>query len=333
MSHHQLLARLKARAISLLLKLPGALFLWLLAGWAAGYFGTLHWRFEQASNFKPQYFFGSLAFAAVFAAMKRWRWMFAALCCASIVSASIIPWYLPKAGTSAKMDSSRPGDQRLRVLFSNVLFTNQRHEPLIDLIRAENPDLIFPQEITPSLAEALNGIREAYPHGVIKPGEHADGIAALSRLPLVKAEDAGIGEYMGPSLDVRLQLGDRLLHILSTHTPPPRDDFHLRQRNENLRVLTERIQTLSAPKIVIGDLNVTMWSPYYQSFIETSGLVNAREGFGLLPSWPSDSWPLRIPIDHCLVSSDVRVINLRTGPNIGSDHLPLIAELAIPPGK
>lgn len=333
MSRNQLPARLKARAISLLLKLPGALFLWLLAGWAASYFGTLHWRFEQASNFKPQYFFGSLAFAAVFAAMKRWRWMAAALCCASIGSASLIPWYLPKAGASAKMDSSKLGEHRLRVLFSNVLFTNHRHDPLIDLIRAESPDLIFLQEVTPSLADALNGIRDAYPHGVIIPDEYAAGIAALSRLPLLKAEDAGIGHYMGPSLDVRLRIGERIVHILSTHTPPPRDAFHLRLRNENLNALAEQIRTLPPPKIVIGDLNVTMWSPYYQSFVETSGLVNAREGFGLLPSWPSDLWPLWIPIDHCLVSSDVQVINLRTGPNIGSDHLPLIVDLAIPAAK
>jgi endonuclease/exonuclease/phosphatase (EEP) superfamily protein YafD len=319
-------ARLKTRVISLFLKLPGALFLWLVAGWAAGHLGTLHWRFEQASHFQPQYFGGSLAFAAVFAAMKRWQWMLAALCCASISGASILPWYLPKAGVDSNLQS-RP---RLRVLFSNALFENRRHDLLIHLIRAENPDLIFIQEITPSLAEALKEIRDAYPHGVIKPDEYAAGIAALSRLPLVKAEDAGIGEYLGPSLDIRLQVGDRLLHILTTHTPPPRNALRLKQRNENLNALAERIRTLPEPKMVVGDLNVTMWSPYYQSFIEASGLVNAREGFGLLRSWPADSWLLRIPIDHCLLSRGLRIVDIRTGPNIGSDHLPLIVDLALP---
>jgi endonuclease/exonuclease/phosphatase family metal-dependent hydrolase len=39
---------------------------------------------------------------------------------------------------------------------------------------------------------------------------------------------------------------------------------------------------------------------------------------------------LMIPIDHCLVSSDIRVITLRTGRNIGSDHLPIIVDMVIP---
>ena len=63
-----------------------------------------------------------------------------------------------------------------------------------------------------------------------------------------------------------------------------------------------------------------------------TGLDNARKGFGLLPTWPAFMpWPfLRIPIDHCLVSPDIRVIRMRTGRTIGSDHLPIIVDMAIP---
>ena len=34
--------------------------------------------------------------------------------------------------------------------------------------------------------------------------------------------------------------------------------------------------------------------------------------------------PLAIPIDDALVSEQVRVLGLETGPNIGSDHYPLV---------
>jgi endonuclease/exonuclease/phosphatase family metal-dependent hydrolase len=37
-----------------------------------------------------------------------------------------------------------------------------------------------------------------------------------------------------------------------------------------------------------------------------------------------------IPIDHCLVSPDIDVLRMRTGRNIGSDHLPIIVDMTIP---
>jgi endonuclease/exonuclease/phosphatase (EEP) superfamily protein YafD len=42
---------------------------------------------------------------------------------------------------------------------------------------------------------------------------------------------------------------------------------------------------------------------------------------------------LSIPIDHCLISPDIKVVNIRTGPNVGSDHRPLITDLIIPEKK
>jgi endonuclease/exonuclease/phosphatase (EEP) superfamily protein YafD len=81
----------------------------------------------------------------------------------------------------------------------------------------------------------------------------------------------------------------------------------------------------------VGDFNTSLWSPYYAQLIRHTGLVNARQGFGLLPTWPAFlSVPfLMIPIDHCLVSPEIRVIRVRTGRTIASDHLPIIVDMGI----
>jgi endonuclease/exonuclease/phosphatase (EEP) superfamily protein YafD len=85
------------------------------------------------------------------------------------------------------------------------------------------------------------------------------------------------------------------------------------------------------PAIVMGDLNMSMWSPYFRQFIQATGMKSSRQGFGVQPSWPADSPLLQIPIDHCLVSKDdILLIHNRIGKDIGSDHYPLIADLSLP---
>ncbi|NEN99201.1 MAG: hypothetical protein F6K50_28090 [Moorea sp. SIO3I7] len=104
-------------------------------------------------------------------------------------------------------------------------------------------------------------------------------------------------------------------------------------RNQDLEEeIGDLIRKIEKPVVLIGDLNVTMWSPYYKSLIQSSGLRDARAGFGILPTLsqfsPANPW-LAIPVDHCLVSRDVKVIKMRTGPDLGSYHLPVITDIAL----
>ena len=85
-----------------------------------------------------------------------------------------------------------------------------------------------------------------------------------------------------------------------------------------------------APTLLCADLNSTPWSPYFTDLLSGTGLLNGRQGFGVLATWNA-LWPrmAAIPIDHCLVSPNVAVRGLRYGPRVGSDHLPLIMDVAI----
>jgi endonuclease/exonuclease/phosphatase (EEP) superfamily protein YafD len=82
---------------------------------------------------------------------------------------------------------------------------------------------------------------------------------------------------------------------------------------------------------VLADMNATAWSPAYADFVARTGLREAREGFGRLATWRSDKYlaGLWLDLDHLLVGAAVDVQGLRRGPDLGSDHRPLVARLVL----
>ena len=83
--------------------------------------------------------------------------------------------------------------------------------------------------------------------------------------------------------------------------------------------------------IIAGDLNITRWSPWFEVLTGAGGLRDGQEGFGLQTTWPSrmGRW-FGIAIDHTLVSSSIRVVNRTVGPNLGSDHYPVVTTVEFP---
>jgi endonuclease/exonuclease/phosphatase (EEP) superfamily protein YafD len=81
--------------------------------------------------------------------------------------------------------------------------------------------------------------------------------------------------------------------------------------------------------IVAGDMNSSPWSPQCRALRRNTGLVSARQGRGILGTWPSFFGPLRVGIDQMLVSPDIQVVACRVGAGIGSDHRPLITDLFV----
>jgi endonuclease/exonuclease/phosphatase (EEP) superfamily protein YafD len=80
---------------------------------------------------------------------------------------------------------------------------------------------------------------------------------------------------------------------------------------------------------------MTPWSYRLQRLLASAGL---RRHATFLRSWPTHLYPqLRLPapaflIDHVLSTPDIRSVSIRTGPVVGSDHLPVIAQLRLPSG-
>ncbi len=299
---------------------------------ASARFWAFGFPLELASHFQGQYFLAAAACAAVLAAQRRWRALVPAAAAVAISGGAILPYGTGLAGSGGAAHAGpAAGDTSLRLLLANVHYSNQDHERVLRLVSETRPDVFIAQEVNARWMDALQALAAAYPHVCARPRQGAFGVVAFSRLPLDEAAVTYEGSEDRPTLVLRLTVDGSPLSIVATHPLNPLDPRWFPKRNEQLTAVGDLVAGLPGPAILIGDLNTTMWSPWYGRLEAAAGLRNARSRMGLLPSWPS-ALPamLRIPIDQCLVSEGVTVRDVRLGPAIGSDHLPLVVDVVLP---
>jgi endonuclease/exonuclease/phosphatase (EEP) superfamily protein YafD len=213
--------------------------------------------------------------------------------------------------------------QQLRILMANVLKDNPEYAPLEQLIQRERPDVVGLVELTEEWVAGLARVREEYPYRVEVPAG-ASGLALWFRTPPTVL-DAPVYplEGAGPFLHAEFRFAGRPRHLWLVH---PRMPF-VRKGRPELETLARFIGGTPGSRIVIGDLNTTEGSPRFTDFLRATGLRDSRLGFGRQPSWPTNL-PYRIALEHALLSEDLAVAARRLGPAVGSDHFPLILDLA-----
>lgn len=282
-----------------------------------------HRYLELFSHFRLQYLLSSLLLALILLVLRR-RTYGALMLTVTLLNAGFVaPWYLsPEQGVAA-------GAPRIKLLHANVLTDNESHAELLDLVASENPDLVFVQELTPEWSQALTALHADYPYRHTEPRYDSFGIAVYSRIRLDSVELIRSPPLDFPTLRVQTSISGTALTLISTHPIHPLGRSLYAARNEQLASIADTVMAGDGPTILVGDLNISMWSHHYRELERATGLRNARHGFGILPTWPTFLPIALIPIDHCLVSPGVGVLDMKTGPGIGSDHLPLIVTLAI----
>jgi endonuclease/exonuclease/phosphatase (EEP) superfamily protein YafD len=293
---------------------------------AAGFLGELYRWFELASHFRPQYLLLAALLLVVFAARRELRWAALAMGVIAVNAHHLVFSAVPDA-VAASVAS--PDRVPVRLLLANLQYSNGAHAEFTRLVGDEQPDVIVVEEVTPAWAEALTGLGERFPARKLVPREGAFGIGILSRWPMHDVELLDFGHPGYPAMLAHIATGSGRLTLLAAHPPPPISDSLYAVRNDQLRQAAELLRGRGPRTVLLGDLNTSPWSPFFAKLVQQSGLTSARAGFGLLPTWPSFFPPAMIPIDHCLISRDARVTGVRTGPDIGSDHLPLVIDLLV----
>lgn len=250
--------------------------------------------------------------------------MAGAAAAAAIALAPVLPWYFGRDDAIA--DGARPA---VKLMVSNVYVQNRHKRRLFELVAAESPDVVGLVEVNSGWLAKLKRLREAYAYHFEAPDEHFVGLALYSRYPL---DDARIlklpDELSTPAIAATLKAPGGDVEIVLVHPMSPESPEAIRRRNEQIRALATYAAGVRGPLVMAGDFNLTMWNAGYRPLVETAGLHNARQGYGVGPSWPALG-KLGVPIDHILGTPGVHFRNFRVLGPVGSDHLPVRAEFTV----
>jgi endonuclease/exonuclease/phosphatase (EEP) superfamily protein YafD len=98
-----------------------------------------------------------------------------------------------------------------------------------------------------------------------------------------------------------------------------------------LAELGRLVEAEVGPRVVAGDLNATSGHRAFRDLLGV-GLRDAHveRGRWWAGTWPRDRWwfPPVARLDHVLVSPELAVLDVREGTGRGSDHRPVVADLA-----
>lgn len=298
--------------------------------------GTLFWSsypLELLTNFRVYYLLSAvaLAIACAIIQIKGLRVKFAlylALALIALNATGIVPWYLP--------NSHQASSRNLRVLTFNINVQNDRWDAISQAILKVNPDIATVIESTPQAQEELsNRLNRNFPFSYRTSG---GGISIFSQHPLISPQSKKFKD--GTVLVTSVQLKGKVVNAIAVHPLVPLKPLLFKRRNGLLKELTTYIKSIDRkPLILLGDFNLTPWSPHYSQLVGNTKLHNTRLGFGVQPSWIESAthvhypwWVtaiVKIPIDHIFVSQDFKVSDFRTAKAGNSDHRMAWSDLVI----
>jgi endonuclease/exonuclease/phosphatase (EEP) superfamily protein YafD len=288
------------------------------------FLGSLGWILELTSHFRP-HLAAALAMLGGLWLLRHRPGMAAVYAGFALINlAVLLPWIWP---------SSQPAQHdgpHLRLAAINVHTANERSDLVVDFLLATNADVILLMEVNDQWMTALQPLTGTHPYQISEPREDNFGITLFSRVPLSNANVMEWGDAEVPSLVATMTVNGREVALMGTHPLPPGTPAYARARNEQLNQIAAWAAQQTSLVIVLGDLNATPWSPFFTGLLQESGLRDTSRGRGLGGTWPALLPIGKIPLDHCLVSPAITVLDRRLGPRVGSDHLPLVVDLKIP---
>ena len=232
---------------------------------------------------------------------------------------------------AAAIPASARTAPRIRVFSANLYVQNPDTRGIRSEIAETNADLVLLQEFSERWEQSLRAspLWDEYPYrAIIRPNRPLSGVAVLSRVPLADVAKPVVARM--PMIEVTVTIGGRSVRVFDLHPNAPAADFERWSLQSD--AITDEIVQTKGRLVVAGDFNVTQFNEWMDE-LEDLGLRSSHEalGRGTATTYPNGKIPELPPIrlDHVMVSPGVVPLRVREGTGEGSDHKPVIVDLAL----
>ena len=218
--------------------------------------------------------------------------------------------------------SSAAGPQPfLRVVTSNLWMSRTRPEDTIRFLREADADVIVLQE-SARAGRIVTGLRDTHPYVGSCPDDRSD-VRVLAKHPFSEAAHYARSDTNPPLVWARFERNGFTYEVHGVHMAYP---FDAERQQAHVEWLAAFLAQRHHPLVLAGDLNLTPFSWKLAKLAVSAGL--RRHGFWAM-SYPAHEWVPYVLLDNVLSTPDFATVAIRTGPRLGSDHLPVISDLAL----
>ncbi len=294
-----------------------ALLLW--AAWAAiviatalGFAAPFIPALDLINQCRPFAALGAIILFAAATALREWRLIRpTAALTLLLVGLLLLPW-------ARAADTAPSAAPALRVVSFNLTAGNDRFDDIADFILSSGADIVLLQEVSCTAVDRLlPKLKASYPHAFVS-ADSCFGQALLAKRPWLTGGQVITGARKPLLVWARVEWNNVAFDLAGAHLSGP---LAPNEQAADVQRLLARMNEGRA-QIVAGTLNLT---PFTWKFAQ---LINA--GLGQHATFLA-TWPGRRPLflmDNVLSTNGIASVRTSTGPALGSDHRPLIADIA-----
>lgn len=237
---------------------------------------------------------------------------------------------IPLLGWTSPIRFGGSGEADLKVATLNVSGDNADLALVAKWLEDEQIDVLCLQEVngTENIAQELLKRLDGWSGAIRRE------VAIISRYPLGREQSIAMGGRLNRDV-LGVEVGSpRPVWVVSVHWPAPfltkgfdrlAEDQSLRE--EYLAATRQIGEWRDWPTVIAGDFNTPPRHGLYREMNRDYANAFSAGGSGLGYTFSADRRIIRI--DHIWLSSKLNAGRCTVGPSLGSDHLPVVAEISV----